>query len=242
MCKKVTIALALICTLAIGGAAQKEKKAKAWTEWSKKDAEKVLNDSPWGQTQTETDTSEMVFTPTQRGGFNDSTRNREGASNQEINVKYFVRFFSARPIRQAFARLMVMQNPGNAQAAEGLRRFAELQATGDIIVSVWFDASDQRAAGKILQALSSGETSTLKNYAYLERKDGKRLFLQEYIKPSQVGFGGRFVFPRTLNGEPFLTPDSGEVRFHTELGTRQEFKIDRRFKIADMMYEGGLEY
>ncbi|HYY41252.1 MAG TPA: hypothetical protein VE775_00885, partial [Pyrinomonadaceae bacterium] len=123
-----------------------------------------------------------------------------------------------------------------------LKQFAEYQPTNITIVTVWFDSTDQRTGGKVLQALSSAETSTLKNDAYLERKDGKRLFLQEYVKPGKDGFGGRFIFPRNVDGKPFLMPDSGEVRFHAELGTNKEFKVDRRFRIADMMYAGTLEY
>jgi hypothetical protein len=242
MFKRLAIALALVCALAGFGAAQKQM--KAWTEWSKKDADKMLKNSPWAQTQVETDTSEMFFTETKRGGFNDPARAEEGATNQEVHVKYYVRFFSARPIRQALARMMLldMKDP-EPQATEGLKRFAEIQSSDSIIVTVWFDSSDQRSGGKILQALAQGETSVLKQNAYLERsKDGKRLFLQEYVKPGKDGFGARFIFLRQMDGQPFLTPDSGEVRFHTELGTKQEFKVDRRFKIADMMYEGALEY
>lgn len=245
MFKRITIALALICTLVGGVAAQKAKQQpKAWSEWSKKDADKMLKNSPWAQTQVDTDVTEMFFQPTTSSsrGTNSEQRSIEGAVNTEVHVSYYVRFFSARPIRQAFARLAVLQNPDNARAAGGLQQFTETQATNDIVVSVWFDATDQRSGGKVLQALSYGEATTLRQYTYLERKDGKRIFLKEYIKPSANGFGGRFVFPRTVDGQPFLLPDSGEVRFHTELGSKQEFKVDRRFKIADMMYNGMLEY
>ena len=31
------------------------QKQKPWTEWTKKDVDKTLNDSAWGQTQTEGD-------------------------------------------------------------------------------------------------------------------------------------------------------------------------------------------
>ena len=36
-----------------------QEKGKAWTDWSKKEADKMLSDSPWAQTQTDTDTSQM---------------------------------------------------------------------------------------------------------------------------------------------------------------------------------------
>lgn len=246
MFKRLTIALALVCALVGGVAAQ--KKMKTWTDWSKKDAEKILDNSPWGQTQTETDTTEMFFKPTADprvtgGAVNDPQRREEGATNQSINVKYVVRFFTARPIRMALARLALLQNPGNDQAAEGLKRFAEYQPTDYIIVTVSFDSTDGRYKGRLINIFSSGETSTLKNDTYLERKDGKRLFLQEYVKPGKDGFGARFIFPRMVDGQPFLMPDSGEVRFRSQLTTDRNIAVvDRRFKIADMMHEGVLEY
>ena len=243
MFKQATMALLVVCALVVAGAAQKQKQEKAWTEWSKKDAEKVLKNSPWAQTQTDSDVTEDFYQPTQRGGFNDPARATEGNTNQAVHTNFYVRFFSARPIRQALARTMLLDmKDAQPQAVEGLKKFAELQATDSIIVTVWFDSNDQRAGGKVLQALASAETSTLKNDAYLERKDGKRLFLQEYVKPGKDGFGARFIFLRNVDGQPFITPDTGEVRFHAELGSKQEFKVDRRFKVADMMYEGALEY
>src|SRR5215211_3615544 len=42
--------------------------AFAQEKWTRVEAEKILNHSAWGQTQTETDTSEMVYTPTTAGG------------------------------------------------------------------------------------------------------------------------------------------------------------------------------
>ena len=59
---KTIFALLLGVALLATAFAQKEK--KPWTEWSQKDAEKVLNKSGWGQMQTETDTTEMFFRPT----------------------------------------------------------------------------------------------------------------------------------------------------------------------------------
>ena len=41
-----------------------QKQKKSWTEWSEKDAEKMLSDSPWAKIQKETDTSELFFRPT----------------------------------------------------------------------------------------------------------------------------------------------------------------------------------
>ena|SRR5258708_25144874 len=76
--KRILIAIAVLSLIAVASTAQKHD--KPWQEWSKKDAEKILNDSPWGQTQTETDVSEMFYTPTTQGGRgSSSSRQTQGA-------------------------------------------------------------------------------------------------------------------------------------------------------------------
>jgi len=95
----------------------------------------------------------------------------------------------------------------------------------------------------VFQAFASSTTETTKTNSYLENRDGKRIYLSEYSPPSKDGSGAKFVFPRVLDGKPFLTADSGEVRFHSEFSAgSNNVKLDRRYKVADMMYDGKLEY
>jgi hypothetical protein len=54
----------LIVSSLLVSATKPQKTDKPWTQWSKKEAEKILSDSPWAQVQTETDTAEMFFSPT----------------------------------------------------------------------------------------------------------------------------------------------------------------------------------
>jgi hypothetical protein len=223
-----------------------QEKGKTWSDWSKKDAEKILNDSPWAQTQTDTDTSQMFYSPTSdprlgaRTTSTTGTRIGEGATNQAVNVTFHVRFFSARPIRQALARLMWLQQKPSPEIAQKLTNFAELQSSDSIIVTVTFESNDQRYSGPVMQAFNSAVTATLKNNTYLERNDGKRIFLEEYVPPGKDGFGARFIFLRELDGQPFISKDTAQVRFFAQYTNGP--KIDRRFKVADMIYQGGLEY
>src|SRR4029078_6342173 len=110
-CLLLTIAL-LFSTLAVSAAVSFQKEDQ-WTKWTKKEAEKMLSESPWSQPQTETDTSEMFFSPTSDPTKSpkpttekDQARLADGATNQSVNVKYMIRFFSARPVRRALIRLM----------------------------------------------------------------------------------------------------------------------------------------
>jgi hypothetical protein len=247
MRKNLITALAIVLFMA--GAASAQKPLKPWGEWTQKDAEKILDDSAWGHTQTETDTSQMFFSPTSnpdvaRKTSNDSSRTAQGATNQEVHTNFYIRFFTARPIRQAFARTIALK-----QATVTKELTAQLTAWSDahsddwIIVAVAFDATDQRFSGPVMQAFGSATAETIKNSTYLERKDGKRVFASDYQAPGADGAGAKFVFARVLDGQPFLNAGSGEVRFYSEFQTaKPPFKLNMRFKVADMMFDGKLEY
>jgi hypothetical protein len=209
---------------------------KPWNEWDEKEVQKMLNNSPWGQTQTETNTSEMFFSPNDPGATGGS-RSREGAYNQAVNLNFRIRLLSAKPIRQAFARSAGMKNP---QLVERLRAFAEQKSDQWIVVAVDYDSTDQRFTGRAMQVFNSAITNILKNNVYLETKDGKRVFLQEYMAPIKDGMGAKFVFPRSIDGQPFINSESGYLRFYAEMSNN--IKLNMRFKISDMRYEGTLEY
>ena len=223
-----------------------QKQTKSWTEWSQKEAEKMLNNSPWSRMQTETDTTEMFFRPTadpvtHPNAPNAAGRTAQGATNQSTNVSYGVRFFSARPVRQAFIRMIQLQQKNlEPEVLERMKNFAEIPAADSIIVAVTVEGTDKRSLGKVMQVVNSAATGTLKNTTYLERNDGKRLFLQEYVPPGRDGFGARFIFPRVVDEKPFLSTEFGEVRFVSDFGTT--VKLNMRFKLAEMMLDGKLEY
>jgi hypothetical protein len=245
--KKLAIILTFVSALVIGVEAQ--KKVKPWTEWTEKEALKMLNDSAWGQTQTETDTSEMFYSPNSQNrnpignrpldtsGGSGNDRSTQGQLNQATTVDYRIRLLTAKPIRQALARRAQMQNP---QLAEQLKAFAEQQTDKYIVVAVDFESKDRRYSGPAMQIFNSATTAVLKNNTYLENNDGKRIFLQEYIAPINDGMGAKFVFPRTFINELFVNDQSGYLRFYSEMS--KNIKLNMRFKIADMTYDGKLEY
>jgi hypothetical protein len=241
----IACAVLLCSSLVFAGSVPAQKAEKPWTEWTQKEAEKVLSSSPWAQSQVDTDTSEMFFSPTNdprargRTQSNDQQRSESGANNQAVNVKFVVRFFSARPIRQALIRLLELKNKPEPDVAERMHQFATVKSGDSIIVTLSFEAPDQRSAGPAMQAINSAITANLKNETYLER-DGKRNFLHEYVPPGQDGFGARFIFLRKIEEQPFINANTGDVRFFVKYPSG--LKIDRRFKVSDMMYEGQLEY
>lgn len=228
------IAVIVVCLFALTLAVGAQKKYKPWMEWSEKDVTKMLNDSPWGQTQTDTNTSEMFYSPTAGSG---GSRGQQGALNQAVNLNFRIRFLSAKPIREAFAKQVMAKNP---QLTEQLKAFAEQTSDKYVVVAVDFDSTDRRLSGPAMQAFAAANPGQLKTTTYLEIKDGKRIFLDQYMQPGNDGMGAKFVFPRMVDGKPFVTAESGYVRFYSEL--TPTIKLNMRFKVADMTYNDKLEY
>ena len=245
--KRILFTCSILILFAVSAAAQK---TKPWTEWSAKDAEKIMNDSAWGQTQTEGDTSSQpsstsAITSTTAARREDT--NTKAAANVEsgekkdtaMSIHYRVRLLSAKPIRAAFVRMVELQGAPPERVAQ-LRTFVDRDFGDYIVVTITMDGNDRKRMGPVIQELSGADAIVLKTTTYLERKDGKRVSLMDYRAPIQDGLGAKFVFPRMLDGKPFIEANSGEVRFSTEVG--KAVKISRRFKVSEMMYDGKLEY
>jgi hypothetical protein len=229
----------VLAILSYTASAQWDK--KPYTDWSEKDAQKVLNDSPWGKTQVFSTPGEMFRSPT--SGRQGTTTRTDPNPAQALHLSFRVRFLSARPIRQAYSRLIELRQKGgmNEQAAGQLKQFVSGEFLEYVIITVTCDS--QEAGSNTQQAnalLSSRGTAELKNSTFLETKGGQRVFLQEFQPPKQDGIGARFIFPRLVDGKPFITPEAEEIHFVSELSSN--YKLDRRYKIKEMMFDGKLEY
>ena len=223
------------------------QKQKPWTEWSKKDIEKTLNDSAWAQTQTEggessSDTSGAITqVAAPRAADRQLSRTGEtGEAKPSKMVKYHIRFLSAKPVRAAFARMVMLskQQPDDALTGQ-LQTFIDRDFVDYIVISVGIEVADQKMAQPLMHVFTTAAEEELKKTVYLERKDGKKLFLTAYRAPVEDGMGAKFVFPRMFEGQPFLS-ENDTVRFVAQL--TEKMKLNTRYKLSDMLYEGKLEY
>jgi hypothetical protein len=251
----VLAAVTLFLFMTIAASAQKAN--YPWMELARKDAERLLANSPWSQTQVDTDASEMFYSPTRPGtsavaqtttkgnigtqqGINNNRADR-GALNEEVHTSYRISFLSARPIRQAFAKMILSsEKEPNEQLTSQLQAFVERDFSPYVVIAVKVDSTDGRLLGPIMQAINSATTGTLKNTTYLERQDGQRVFLMQYNAPIADNLGAKFIFPRLVDGQPFLKSDSGSVRFFAQFN--DSFKINMVYKVREMIYEQKLEY
>ena len=237
----------LLLILCVSGISTAQGPNKPWNEWSKKDAEKILNDSAWGQTQSIGGNSEpsstSAITRTQGGGSESISRVGQSgeslAGPNPLNLR--VRFLTAKPVREAFARLVVLSQPNAGKdLVDQLQAFIDRNFGDYLVVAVNAESADQRMANGTMMALSKLDRDALKGKVYLERKDGKRLELVDYRPPIADNMGAKFIFQRTQEGQPFLTESSDFVRFVMELS--EKLKVNLKFKVAAMSYSGKLEY
>lgn len=235
MNKKLPVVLLLMICLMAAGSVIGQKKVKPWKEWSKNDAQKILTDSPWAQRQVDMDFVEPTPLTRPKDSSIDATlKQNEGMTSN-------IRFFSARPVRQAFVRIMQLQNKDlSPEMVTRLNTFAEAPSENLIVIAVAVENPDANMLGKAMQIYRNATTTKLKSTTYLERSDGKRVFIEEYTPPGKDGFGARFIFPRMLDGKPFLSPEFSIVRFVSELDSTIKLRMD--YKVSEMMFDGKLEF
>ncbi len=233
------ILLAIIALLVI---AQAQWNQKPYNQWTEKEALRVLDDSPWGQTQVFADSTSTAGGPVP-GSDPDRAIDQGGSRVNYISqINFHIRFLSARPVRQAISRLMEIRSKEDSpEFALRLKDFVTEESPDYVVVAVLCDSprptSRLQRAMEMLDQLS---TEKLKGRAYLSTSDGRRVFVEEYQPPGRDSVGARFFFPRVTGGKPLVTGESGEIRFYAYLS--DEYKLDRSYKIKNMTYEGRPEY
>ena len=234
---RVTVVMFLMICLTVAVVGQ--KKLKPWKEWSKSDAQKVLDDSPWAHPQVD-----MELTDANR-----LNRSRVvGTGDEDVRIRmnseravYAIRFLSARPVRQAFVRMIQLQQKDlNPDTVSRMSAFAEKPSEDLIVVAVTVEGPDAKPIEKVMQVIRIASTALLRTDTYLERSDGKRVYLDEYTPPGRDGFGARFIFPRIVDGKPFLSSEFTTVRFVSELSS--SIKLNMLYKVKDMIIDGKVEF
>lgn len=198
----------------------------------------MLNNSAWGQSQIK---GEAPPTTRDRNGGAQTGIPDPGAPKPPSEFFLRVRFLTAKPIREALARkILLAQSEPTAEIQQQLQGEIDRDRGDFIVVAVDVDGQDPRMVAGMMQGLKRMTKASLVEKVFLERKDKTRLALFEYQPPSDDNLGGKFIFQRTVDGQPFLNEESDTVKFVIDL--EGNLKLNMRFKVSKMMYGGQLEY
>jgi hypothetical protein len=203
-------------------------------KWNREQVLRMLSDSPWAQSETFT-----VQIDSKDAGLR---------GEKELFFRFTARFFSARPVREAYVRLYRLMNNYDQMAPDQRQEFdkrfqrALNQDVADrVIVAVEHDTNVPDTARDLRSAFELATAETLKQRVYLISQRLGRVELLEYFPPSADGTGAKFVFPRTVNGQPVFGPQDKEIRFDFTAPVTNQ-RVFLTFKSAKMTYRGELSY
>jgi hypothetical protein len=193
----------------------------------------VLNSSPWARQETYTRVVSGVGS---------------GVSGEkEIFNTFYVRIISARPVREALARLQQIQYGYDGLPDEDRRRFDEYAAAdllsgfGDwIVVAVSFRSNDPNEESNVRRFFQKQTPETLKNKAFLSTERFSQVRIHTYFAPRDEGIGAKFVFPRQVDGASIVSPKSKSVAFELLDVPAASPRLRARFAVKEMLINGQL--
>lgn len=249
-------ALAAACLTANTASAQGQQQAwsKPLAEWTREDAQKVLNASPWARSQTikveQRKTSRIAGAPNPIIGGNQAPMQTEantatsGGAQAPVDYTFTLRLRSALPVRQALARLMQLDA---AKLKEKDRAAHETRTKGTLdcpacadnyVVTLSSRSEESRGSDPVYAAFAGARIDDIKRFVYLANDRGDRRALVHFVPPRSPGEEAVFFFPRLdEGGAPLLTPASRKLIFNVtkvEVSTVANFQID----VADITDKG----
>jgi hypothetical protein len=226
---KLTALLGLF--LSLGAAADDPSNLEPFRRWSLAKAVEVLNSSPWARHETFT---RVV------GGVGSGV-----AGEKEIYNRFYVRFLSARPIREAYARIQQIQNGYDRMSPEEQGRFdrmltpsLDMDAGDWIVVSVTFRSNDPNEESTVRRFFQSETAPTLKNKAFLSTPAFSQVEVAAYFPPREESVGAKFVFPRVINGAPVVAADTDRIAFELLEVPGAHPRLRAIFSVRPMVLDG----
>jgi hypothetical protein len=207
--------------------------AQGYRQWSLEKAVEILNDSPWARHET--------FTSVVRGVGS-------GISGEkEIYNTFYVRFLSARPIREAYARIQQIQygydqmDPEQRQRFDVLQRPAlDLKVDDWIVVCLGFRSNDPNEESSVRRFFLSQTAETLKTKAFLSTSSFPQVEIHEFFPPIEESVGAKFIFPRMIDGRPVVSEKGESLVFELLEVPGAEPRLRAAFFVEEMMQEGNL--
>ncbi len=228
-----SLAVSVLGTLSLLAAAA----GFSWSEeqlvprWSFSRTSEVLNSSPWARHET---FSRVI------AGVGSGV-----AGEKEIFDTFYVRFLSAKPIREAFARIQQLEYGYERLSVEEKRRLDSLIQPGLqtdfgrwIVVAVAFRSNDPNEESDARRFFQKETAETLKNKAFLSTDQFPQIAVAAYFAPREESVGAKFVFPRSIDGVPVVSRDCRTIAFELIGVPGASPRLRASFETKEMMVNG----
>jgi hypothetical protein len=232
--------------LATASFAQGPWAKKDWKQWSKEDCRKVLEDSPWAQRWDHSDNK--------MANFATRTRGTSGVgSESELTVFYVVQFRSARPVREAVVRQVLIANQYDLldpEKKESMRKqtdgFLNRSYDDVIVVHVTYGSNVpeyNRDLATFWQTRYS--EGTVPQEAFLNGSRGQKITPVRMVSPKGGAQEFELIFPRMVEGKPLLEPGDKTISVEfisPPIGDVSSSRVFVEFKVDKMALNGQLIY
>lgn len=204
----------------------------SYKDWSLSEAIEMLTESSWTKQETYT---RVV------GGIGSGIQ-----GEKEIFNTFFVRFLSASPIREAYARVREIQvrqqklSPEEKSTLEDeIKAGVNLDVHDWIVVAVSFRSNNPRQESSVASFFEGQTTATIKTRAYLSTERFPQVPLEAYFPPKENSVGAKFVFPRKINGTEIVTPEDDWIIFELD-APGADPQLRTTFSVKEMLVDGKL--
>lgn len=238
---------------------QEKRPAKPFQEWSKREAEQVLENSPWVAKQE----VRLKFASQARrvaggtvpldatGGLIDTTSNTAelGGAEAPVDFQFTLRLRSALIVRQAVARLKQLE--ANSDTSEKGRAALEAKLKGllecpaceqNYVLTLSSKSKERPGADPIFTTFKGGRLADLQRYIFIANSRGERRDLVHFVPPKAPGDEAVFYFPRfNEKGEALLTPtDTALIANFTNNDVNMN--INFRLDVSKLIVNGQVDF
>ncbi|MGH9929044.1 MAG: hypothetical protein ACREA9_07425 [Pyrinomonadaceae bacterium] len=238
---------------------QDKRPATPFQGWSKKEAEQVLENSPWAVRQE----VRLKFASQARrvaggtvpsettGGLIDTTSNTAelGGAEAPVDFQFTLRLRSALIVRQAVVRLKQLEpnsdtsEKGRAALDAKLKGLLECPACQqNYVLTLSAKSKERPGADPIYTTFKGGRLADLQRYIFIANSHGERRDLIHFVPPKAPGDEAVFYFPRfNEKGEALITP-ADTVLVANFTNNDVNMNINFRVEVAKMVVNGQVDF
>ena len=152
---------------------------------------------------------------------------------------------SARPIRDAYARVQQIRHGYDRMVPERKQRFDRAQRlklhmdmSKWIVLSVSFRSNDPNEESSVRRFFQSETVQTMKTKAFLSTPTCPQVEIAAYFPPREESVGAKFVFPREFDGLPVITEECSSVSLELLDVPGTDSRLRATFKVESMIVDG----
>ncbi|MEP6741854.1 MAG: hypothetical protein ABJB61_05090 [bacterium] len=238
---------------------QESRPSKPFQEWSKQEAEQVLEDSPWAAKQE----VRLRYASQARrvaggsvpsiaeGGIADTTSTsvEMGGAEAPVDFQFTLRLRSALIVRQAVIRLKQLEpnsdtsEKGRAAFNARLKGLLECPACQqNYVLTLSAKSKERPGADPIYTTFKGGRLADLQRYIFIANGRGERRDLIHFVPPKAPGDEAVFYFPRfNERGETLITP-TDTVLVANFTNNDVNMNINFRVDVAKLIVNGQVDF